>query len=442
MDYHRFKQLIKEGEKKNIDFKIECNAFAVNKIAPRAELAKDICAMSNNGEVTSYILIGISDDGKNFKSVLNKKLTEDRLQDFCKKAIFPPPSIKLYKECWRKAMPNHKDKVFLIIQIGPHVRKAFRLIKDFVCYKEKVCFRRNDVWIRRGSTTDIATPEETANLIKRKKLEYIDTTEGTIEYLKLPFDEQDKAIVSDLHNYAHELDGDLYLRKDKYFSEDLIVIPINKKRFVWKCLILDRCSLSGFIDNLLLGRLFDRKTTFGQWKYEHGLIYLVKSTVAERALPSYVDMKFKESWGWFIMYKNLMFYDFQNNKLIPDNTMPFPFPVFVLPNIKDSNLLKKSLNELVFFLSDQKIYFTKILHSRNKINANYKRWLRDGWIYPKCYSESRPPHIKLDKDELFNRRSNFIMQRTKPKHLINMAKDILDLTIKDSAKLRSLHVLK
>ena len=69
MEYSLFTRLIAEGEKANVDFKIRCDAFLAPIIAPKSELAKDICAMANNGNKTSYILIGVSDDGKNLESV-------------------------------------------------------------------------------------------------------------------------------------------------------------------------------------------------------------------------------------------------------------------------------------------------------------------------------------------------------------------------------------
>ena len=70
MNYSKFLELVKGKEKGNVDFKIQCNAFlGKTREADTGELAKDICAMANNGNTASYIVIGVSDDAKNFKSV-------------------------------------------------------------------------------------------------------------------------------------------------------------------------------------------------------------------------------------------------------------------------------------------------------------------------------------------------------------------------------------
>jgi len=164
MEYRTFIDLLKKSEKDTVDFKIRCEAFERDNITAKAELAKDICALANNGNVTSYIIIGVSDDGKSFKSVTNKNLTDDRLQDFCKKAIYPPPKTKLIRKKWKGAQPAHKGIEFVIIQIGPQPRQIFRINQDFIDYKKGVCYRRNEVWIRRNATSDLATPEEIIRL--------------------------------------------------------------------------------------------------------------------------------------------------------------------------------------------------------------------------------------------------------------------------------------
>ena len=168
MEYRAFIDLLKKGENNTVDFKIQCEAFERDNITAKAELAKDICALANNGNVTSYIIIGVSDNGKSFKSVTNKNLTDDRLQDFCKKTIFPPPKVKIIKKQWERANPAHKGIEFTIIQVGPHIGQTFRISKDFIDYNKRVCHRRNEVWIRRNATSDLATPEETFLLGSKK----------------------------------------------------------------------------------------------------------------------------------------------------------------------------------------------------------------------------------------------------------------------------------
>lgn len=168
MKHKDFFRLVSEGEQAHIDFKIKCDAFADSGVATKGELAKDICAMANNGYRASYIFVGVSDDGQSFRSVDNPKLTDDNLQDFCKKAVYPPPKIKVHRQTWKRVRAAYQGKEFLIIQVGPNPRQAFHLAQDFIDYDERVCYRRNEVWIRRGATSDLATPEEIARLVSGK----------------------------------------------------------------------------------------------------------------------------------------------------------------------------------------------------------------------------------------------------------------------------------
>lgn len=184
MNYTEFRELIAGKERDSVDFKIQCQAFLTQDIAPKAELAKDICAMANNRDITSYIIIGISDDGQNFNLVVNEKLNDDNLQSFCKLAIYPPPKIKLFRVSYNKAPNKFKGKEFVVIQVVQHIRQTFRLAKDFIDYARRIFYRRNEVWIRRGATSDLATPEEIVSLEATKFAETISNIESKIVYLR------------------------------------------------------------------------------------------------------------------------------------------------------------------------------------------------------------------------------------------------------------------
>jgi hypothetical protein len=167
MDYKKFLQLLERGESATVDYKRECHAFTQKGVSARGELAKDICAMANNGNVASYLVIGVGDDRKP-KSVENRNLTDDNLQSFTKSAIFPPPKVKLRWESWTKVKPEHNAVKFVVIQVGPNPRQVFRLAQDFVESSSGLCLRRNEVWIRRGATSDLATPEEIVRMASGK----------------------------------------------------------------------------------------------------------------------------------------------------------------------------------------------------------------------------------------------------------------------------------
>lgn len=76
MDQTHLKALLRGREGRHVDFKIECHAFAGHE-GHKAELVKDIVAMANYGNRLSYLIIGVCNDGRRFRSVQNTKLTDD-----------------------------------------------------------------------------------------------------------------------------------------------------------------------------------------------------------------------------------------------------------------------------------------------------------------------------------------------------------------------------
>jgi predicted HTH transcriptional regulator len=144
MENSKFTALIGRKEGQYLDYKIKCDAFNSKDIKPNAELVKDICAMSNNGNKLSYIIIGISDDRKDFLSVLNDGLNDDNLQTICKTSIEPPPNVKLYRGKFLRRNSKHAKKEFVVIEIGqiPKLpidlqRILFHIKKNVVLEKTK-----------------------------------------------------------------------------------------------------------------------------------------------------------------------------------------------------------------------------------------------------------------------------------------------------------------
>lgn len=413
MKYSKFQQLVTGKEKANVDFKIRCDAFLSKKMAPKAELAKDICAMANNGNIASYIVIGVSDDGQSFQSVANPKLTEENLQSFCQTAIVPPLKIKVHRERWSKASPAHMGKEFVIIQIGPHARQAFRLARDFINYREGVCYRRNEVWIRRGSTTDLATPEEIARLVKGQPPEGKSKPEDNVQYARLPRDEQLKAMLEDFQKCVEEIGGCLYGHQ--------AVIPLRNLRYVWRCIALGDCTEKFAIWSYVSHA----------WQYEHGVLFLVMGTVSKRAFHSYVEVNFKEKWGWFTYYN-------VPNYLIPKPQVPLPvntkeasLVTLTLPNLADTDALRSSFHSLLQFLDADQDSYRRIRLARDGINVNLRRWLRQGWLMStnRSYWGGRPKKHELGENEVFNTRyGNTVLRREKSEELRNMAQTILDLS--------------
>jgi hypothetical protein len=356
MQYKRFKELLKGGEKANVDFKIRCDAFNSKLKQPNAELAKDICAMANNGNVASYIIVGVSDDGKGFESVSNGKLTEENVQTFCKTAIAPAPRVRVHDECWPKATGKQKGKRFVIIQVGPNARGAFRLAKDFIARKERIGYRRNEVWIRRGSTSDLASPEEIARLVKGSPPEERAKPEDNTEYLKLPKNRQDAALLDDLGTWADEVGGCLHDKR--------LVVPVGRIRYVWRCVISGERKRDSRIQYDV-----DR-----QWRYEHGFLFLVLGSVYTSALPSYENIHVKEKWGWLTLYRGSSY--LQN---VPLNYKDFSIALFTLPRISDTDALRRHLSDLLEYLSSDGIPSAEARRARDALNENLRRWRREGW---------------------------------------------------------------
>lgn len=157
----KLKKLIVEEEKYYVDFKATCGAFISRDKRPNVDLIIDICSMSNNHKRASYIIIGVSDDGKNFHSVSNSKLTDHNLQNLCSRYINPPPKIKLLRFKWQDASAC---KDIVVIQIGPHLRNIYHLALDNIDYNNGICHRENEVWIRRGTMNALASPSEILQL--------------------------------------------------------------------------------------------------------------------------------------------------------------------------------------------------------------------------------------------------------------------------------------
>lgn len=391
MDVAKFKQLIRTKESEFLDLKIRCDAFLSNKKYHNAELAKDICAMSNNGNRASYIIIGVSDDAKSFRTVTNPSLTEENLQSFCKTAIFPPPKIKLYRGHFLKSIRRHAQKEFTVIQVGPHPREAFRLLKDFMFYDEKVCLRRNEVWIRRGSTSDLATPEEIERLVNHKApVDKIHSQSNTI-YEKLPFRKQEDSILSDLRKVLDELGIE--------YDKDKLILTFKKSKYVFRIIPLRGAMVSQLIERYV-------RTL---WKYEHGFLFLIIGGVSRSSFSPSWEIMFKEKWGWFTsqyLYRET-FYSFRetfypypiSNIILPNNVEKLLLAVLALPNIKDTDTLRTSLLKMINYIEEDSSALKFLRDVRANINSNIKKWKISGWPIddPRAPSITTPRKRKMQR---------------------------------------------
>lgn len=358
MQYEKFLELLRGGEKSTVDFKIICDAFNTGGLAAKAELVKDICAMANNGGAISHIVIGVSDDRKSYKSVNNLHLTDDNVQNFCKKSIFPPPRVRVDKNSWPNAKPGHANKKFVVLRIGPHQRQAFRIATDFIDYGSKICVRRNDVWIRRGATTDLATPEEIARLVSGKAPIEDSAVKQNTRYDRVPVNARLDAIYYDLDETLNEAgcrrEGNLVtLRFDRMaVCLHLIVLQAASQKFaIWEAI-------------------------FQKWNYEHGALIIVRESIASRAFHHYASLHFGESWGFFTVYEWPSIIMPSIRYRVPANTTDFSLVGFSLPSIRDSSTLRNKVLGMIDFVRRDNQAKNALRAARTSMNKNLRRWIK------------------------------------------------------------------
>lgn len=424
MDYVRFRKIAKDGEGPSVDFKETCEAFNSPTVAPRAELAKDICALANRGHVTGYILVGVSDDGKRFRSVKNPKLTDDNLQSFCKAAISPPPRVRLLRRNWREAPSEVRNKTFVIIQIGPNARHAYRLAQDFVDYREKVCLRRNEVWIRRGATSDLAAPEEIVRLARSEGEEDSDEPSDNVQYERLPHDSQTTALLRDFSELASELGTE-------FRDDGRVTLGKRGQRFVWRVIAARE----------LKNRFEIAYQTERSWAYEHGVMILAVDGVTSAALPPPEPIRYKQKWGWFTTYEMLRHRryrsQFQGRSLpeqitqpiVPENTTEEALPIVTLSGLRDTRALRASVLAMIQHLETDSQAQAALRKARTGVNRNLRRWLQKGWLLGTSHFFTKPPQkAELKKNEVYDRKRSQILVRVRSDYLTTTARNVLDLS--------------
>lgn len=139
--------LIGQGENQFVDFKRTLN---LDSARSKAELIKDILSIANSAPQKGYLLFGIEDD----KTIvgLNKFDEEERIQQLAHTYINPP----LFLECYSVELGLPAQMVGVIEITGtdkPH--KIARTIEQLI---------HNEVYVRRGSITVKASPEDILRL--------------------------------------------------------------------------------------------------------------------------------------------------------------------------------------------------------------------------------------------------------------------------------------
>lgn len=438
MRYAEFQTLIKAGEARHIDRKLECHAFEPrhpDSAKAKAELAKDICAMANNGSQASYLLIGVSDKGGHLKPVTNNELTDDNVQSFCKEAISPPPRVKLH-EFLRKNSSGAKEK-FVAVQVGPNPRHAYRLNRDFIDHKnsderKRFFFRRNEVWIRRGATSDLAAPEEIVRLARGDKaFEVEDNSGNVVDFSRLEIPDQLPAILAEAEKFFRDI-GCIVERPEPESPVGgfRVAIPLGRKRVVFRCVV--RQSITAAIPMI--------RTVQHEWEYEHGMFIILMKQISERAFPYKTSLNLKERWGSFskIVVGQWNFHYLRrgthwrhviNEKdLFPKNFLQTNVCIFTLTKCSSSVRLRERLAEAHAFLRSDAKARSVVEETSHTVNTGLQKCLAEGWIQS-AGSQLVIGERKLVEGEFKDRRwPNEVLVSRRNAYLVKSASSVLRLS--------------
>lgn len=153
MDDLLFERLLNEAEGAYLDFKRDQYPFEGASDEEKSELLKDILAFANAWRRTdAYILIGVVEIRGGRSSVIGvgKHLDDHSLQQFVNKKTQRPVEFSYLAFTF-------EEKQIGVIHIPVQTRPVY-LTRDFAK------LRKNVVYVRRGSSTDEAAPDESAKM--------------------------------------------------------------------------------------------------------------------------------------------------------------------------------------------------------------------------------------------------------------------------------------
>lgn len=143
-------RLLYQGEGDALDFKLQQYAFEAADNDAKSELLKDIVAFANSWrESTAYILIGVRDNPREVVGI-DRDIDDSRLQQFINGKLNRPLRFE-----YRSVFYGDKTLGLYVIHVQA---RPFYAIKDF----GRVM--KDTVYVRRGSSTDIAKPDEIAKM--------------------------------------------------------------------------------------------------------------------------------------------------------------------------------------------------------------------------------------------------------------------------------------
>ena len=157
------KQLCMEGESNHLDYKLEQYPFVGVSLPEKAELLKDVLALANAfRKGTAYILIGVAQqpDGSGLIVGLPKEnfIDDAKLQQFINEKMNRVVEFSSY------AVEIDSANIIQVIEIPVQYERPYFLESRLGKIAE------NSVFIRIGSSTRIANPDEIARMGKEEQL--------------------------------------------------------------------------------------------------------------------------------------------------------------------------------------------------------------------------------------------------------------------------------
>jgi hypothetical protein len=264
--------------------------------------------------------------------------------------------------------------------------------------------------MRRGATTDLATPEEILRLTRPQRARREEVASDIVRYARLPKRDQPQAMRRDLEDCLQEVGGSVH--------GDHMVVPIRGRRCILRYSMWWQCTAESAV-------LY---TMCRNWRYEHGALLLVDGRVSRSAVDAFAAVYFQEAWGHFASYPfGVSPFEPWSSLRLPVNTTRTAIIAAALPHVGDSNRLRRSLLDLLDFLGTDDEAYEIVRSARAGMNANLRRWLRQGWLMAtgRCY---KPATEELGANEIFDKRRGEVLRRERSAQQLESAQRVLDLS--------------
>ena len=354
--------------------------------------------MANNGAASSYLIIGVGDDRRTCQSVVDPNLNSQNVQTLIRDAIHPRPVIRVHRLCWQNAIKPFKGIQFVVIQVGPNGRHAFRLAKDYVSWKDKVHFRKNEVWVRNEDTSDLATPEQIVNLAAKTPRTALGTDSHieNIDYLKLAKANQ----LSTLACHAKEVFKDLGFQTKSLFKENdskhiitapafRVIFKVRRKSFVMRCCFAESMTTKGA----------QSVAVSSNWQMEHGLWTFLLGNFTKAATFSQVTVNAKEPWGVFNLLQPSIIGWVRLNGSLPAQFAPVQISLLTQQRVTDKRRLRESICALLEGLESDDTLFAHLDGARRTLNSEINRWMKKS---PSAVAATWPSY-KYEEGRIFKR---------------------------------------